>query len=301
MDPLRGLLPFVRVAESGGFRAAAKTLGVTAAAVSKAVKALEEELGVPLFERTTREVRLTVEGAELFRRAAEALALVDAATRDVRDARSRPRGEVRVSVSPVLVGWVAPVLTKLLSRHAELSLDLRVTDRIATLFGDEIDVAVRVGAGTDDRVVATKLCDTTWVTVAAPELLGRLRMESQASGPWVVYRHRSGAVERPKVASAEGAFVAVDGPYVAACSTGDAMLQLVRAGAGMCQLLDVLAEPLLAEGALVEVQRQWRRRGPSLTVVSLRGRRSVPRIRAVVDALREGLATPPRRDGAEHA
>src|SRR5688572_32555658 len=102
MDVFTGVIPFVHVADTGGFRAAAARLGVSAAAVSKAVAKLEAELGVSLFERSSRHVALTTEGAAFLERCREALAQLQAGRDQVAGAQRGPHGTLRVTFPPVL-------------------------------------------------------------------------------------------------------------------------------------------------------------------------------------------------------
>src|SRR4051794_41743967 len=98
-DELEGMATFVAVAETRGFRAAAQRLGITGSAVSQSLRRLEERLGVPLVQRTTRSVRLTEAGERLYASVRPALEEVRAAVLAVGELASQPRGTLRLSVS----------------------------------------------------------------------------------------------------------------------------------------------------------------------------------------------------------
>jgi DNA-binding transcriptional LysR family regulator len=168
-----GIEPFVAVAETRSFRAAAARLGVSTAAVSKAVRKLEDELGVPLLQRTTRHVSVTPEGEALLVHAREALDRLLAGLDRVARARGLAEGPLRVSVSPVLGRLVVGALPRLLQRHPGLVPDLSVTDRVVSLAEDEVDVAVRIGRLDDSSLIAHRLRPPRWVTVASPAYLAR--------------------------------------------------------------------------------------------------------------------------------
>src|SRR5262245_30763260 len=104
----RGVVPFVVVAEEKSFRKAAARLGISAAAVSKAIQILESEVGLPLLARSTRAVSLTAEGEAFFERCQGAVAAVQGAREALDAARRQPEGELTVSVPFVATSLVAP-------------------------------------------------------------------------------------------------------------------------------------------------------------------------------------------------
>ncbi|WP_309893445.1 LysR family transcriptional regulator [Archangium sp.] len=122
MDLFAGILPFVHVAQERSFRRAAERLGVSTAAVSKAVQKLEADLGVRLLERTSRQVALTPEGESFLERAREAVAQVRAAREVAAQAQSAPKGPLTVTLPYILSPLVLPRLVRLQARHPALTL-----------------------------------------------------------------------------------------------------------------------------------------------------------------------------------
>ena len=133
----RAALSFVQAADRGGFAAAARVLGISAAAVSKNVAGLEKALGVRLMNRTTRTVSLTEEGEAFLRQARIALEALDRATEAVIAHRAAPTGNVRISTS---VGFgceqLTPILPGLLERYPGLSVEVDFDDRVIDLIHD---------------------------------------------------------------------------------------------------------------------------------------------------------------------
>src|SRR5687767_1459030 len=167
----RGVVPFVMVAEERSFRRAATRLGVSAAAVSKAIQALEARFALPLLVRSSREVALTREGELLFARCKEAVAAVAGARESLESTKKLPAGELVVSAPYVTSTLLAPALVLLRSRYPQLDLRVMVTDRLSKLAEESVDIAVRVGPLSGASLVARRLRRTRIVTVAAPAYL----------------------------------------------------------------------------------------------------------------------------------
>ena len=145
MEPFAGVVPFVAVAEEQSFRAAAARLGLSVAAVSKAVQKLEARLGATLLARTSRQVALTAEGALYLARCRAALDELQAGRELVAEATKVAQGPLRISLSPIVARPVATRLGSLAARHPRLAFELVVTDRLTRLAEEGIDVAVRIG------------------------------------------------------------------------------------------------------------------------------------------------------------
>lgn len=174
MDRLRAMEAFVAVAEQRGFAAAARRLRLSASAVTRLVAALEEQLEVQLLQRTTRSVALTDAGARYLERARRILADVDEAEGAARAEQREPTGRFVVA-APVVFGrlQVAPILGAYLSRHRKVVGELLLSDAVASLVDDGIDLAVRIGQLPDSSLVARRVGETRRVVVGAPRYLRR--------------------------------------------------------------------------------------------------------------------------------
>jgi DNA-binding transcriptional LysR family regulator len=172
MDRLDALRTFVAVAEHRSFSAAARQLHVSAAVASRAVSGLEQELGAALLHRATRSVTLTPEGTAFVARCREALDLLDDARRDLQGGRAEPRGLLVIN-APVVFGrlHVLPIVSRVLRAYPALQVRLTLTDQIARLAEDGIDVAVRAGELTDSALIAVKLIDVHRLPVASAAYL----------------------------------------------------------------------------------------------------------------------------------
>lgn len=169
---VRAILSFVQAADAGSFAAAARSLDISPAAVSKNIAGLERALGVRLMNRTTRTLNLTEEGAAFLRQARVGLEALDLAAETVMAHRSSPAGRVRISTS---VGFgreqLTPLLPGLMQKYPGLSCDVDFDDRVIDMVHERYDVALRGGQITDSSLVARPICQFRVVLVASPGYL----------------------------------------------------------------------------------------------------------------------------------
>lgn len=290
-DPFAGILPFVHVADERSFRRAAERLGVTTAAVSKAIAKLEGELGVTLLVRTSRHVALTPEGEAFLERCRHAVEEVRAGRELVAQAQRVPQGVVKLTMPFILGRVVAPILARVGQRHPRVSFQLHLTDRFVRLAEEQIDVAIRLGELEASSLVARRLRTPSWVTVASPAYLARHPAPKQVAD---LARHACLKFVTPRGAVREWTFrsgaSATPSSFVA--DHGEVLLDAAIAGAGIFQALDFMVEAPLADGRLVEVLADEREDGPRLHALALPRRSSSPKVRVVLDALIEGLGAP---------
>ena len=173
MDRLNGLMAFVRTADLGSFVAAARVLGISASAVGKSVANLERELGVRLFQRSTRRIRLTEEGQFFHERCRRIIDDLDDAHAMLSHTLQAPRGRLRVSVPIVSYHFLLPILPEFMARHPDVELDIDFNDRIVDLIDEGIDVAIRSGNLPDSRLMTRPLAPYRLLLCAAPTYLER--------------------------------------------------------------------------------------------------------------------------------
>ncbi|AOJ04081.1 LysR family transcriptional regulator [Burkholderia mayonis] len=176
MDKLLALQTFTVVADTGGFSKAARQLGTATSSVTRLMDALEASLGVTLLTRTTRHVTLTDAGATYLDQVGGLLSQLVEADESVADAGGEPVGTLRVSV-PVTYARIVlgPHLSAFLDEYPRVSLDLVVSDAYLDLATDRIDVAVRIGAPSQDPgLVVRKLMENRRIVVASHDYLDRM-------------------------------------------------------------------------------------------------------------------------------
>ncbi|GAB4564961.1 MAG: LysR family transcriptional regulator [Haliangiales bacterium] len=297
-DLFVGVMPFVYAAQERSFRRAAERLGITPAAVSKAVQRLETELGVQLLNRTTRRVELSPEGELYLARCQEAIAQVQAGRQRLEMARRDPRGELTVSLPPILGQLVVSRIVRFTGRYPHLEVHLRFTDRVSRMIDEGIDVALRMGVLADSTLAARRLMQTRWATVAAPGYLARRgtphKLDALNEHDCVVFRGPRGAAVPWSFAAGEGIERKRVTPRLV-MDQGDLLLEAAIAGVGICQVLDFMIGDAVRAGRVVEILRDVAAPGPDIHAVFLSGQRTSPRIRAFLDFLVDELALPGER------
>ena len=288
----RAVEVFVAAVEAGNFTRAAVQLGLTPAAVSRAIARHEAALGVRLFRRTTRTMHLTDDGRAYVERCRQALALLAEAERELTRRRGAPRGLVRLS-APTTYGHarVVPVVARVRARHPEIEVELNISNRNVDFVAEGYDLAVRMGEPADSELVAHKLMDATLGVLASPgylEARGRPRrledLERHALIGFV--RPSSGRVMPWIFRRADGSHVSVNPDGALRC-TDDfvACVALARAGAGLVQAYHFLVADDLARGHLVEVLPGFAGRTRPFHLLQPPRRELTPAVRVVADAL----------------
>jgi DNA-binding transcriptional LysR family regulator len=252
MDRIDAMQAFVAVADSHGFASAARRLHLSPSAVTRLVAALEERLGARLLQRTTRSVALTDAGARYLERARRILADVEEAELAAEGERIRPSGRLVVS-APVGFGrlHVSPVMSAYLKRFGDVSAELRLEDRVASLVEDGIDVAVRIGHLADSSLVARQVGEMRRIVVASPAYLKR---HGEPKAPAAIAAHQ--AIQFGASASGEWRFVEngrefrIDIAPRLSTNSADAAIQYAEAGGGLTRVLAYQAADGLKRGKL---------------------------------------------------
>lgn len=298
MDKLLALKAFVATVRTGGFSAAGRSLGVATSSVTRLVSSLESELQSVLLNRSTRQVGVTEAGQAYFERAVailEALAEADAA---VCDAGSQARGRLNVSV-PVEFGRriIAPHLGRLLERHPQLELNLRLSDEVVDLLGEGVDVAVRLGSAVvSDDVVSVRLGAFNRWLVASPEYLAQSLPidEPKALLDHQCLRFDYGTASQRWQFNAAGEVqqVAVRGRLHS--NNADVLREAALAGQGVALLADWLVRDDVANGRLLRLLEPYDispgSASGAISVLYLPNQRGSRRVAAFVEFLRELLA-----------
>ncbi|WP_336057499.1 LysR family transcriptional regulator [Nitratireductor sp. CH_MIT9313-5] len=177
MDTLTRMRAFVDVVEAEGYSAAARKIGRSKALLSKYVRELEDELGVLLLNRTTRQFSLTQTGHEYYRKVIEILREIDSLSESIRDATGDIRGRIKLS-APRSFADAAPgrSLIDFAIEHPDIELDIHLDDRFVDMVEDGFDLAIRITRLDDSSLIARKLAPFSVPLVASPELIERVGM-----------------------------------------------------------------------------------------------------------------------------
>ncbi|WP_050929824.1 LysR family transcriptional regulator [Aestuariivita boseongensis] len=260
MRDLHALRLFLSVARDASFAEAARRMGTTPASVTRAIAALEEELGTQLFVRTTRKVSLTSEGAAFAARIGHLVTDLDEAMDSLRHRDATAHGDLRLSV-PVSFGLrVLPdILQRFRLSHPQVRLSVDMTDRFVDILDGSVDLAVRISGPPEDRsTIWRKICGVERLLVGAPEVpeaairspddLRAERCLSYGSDPAGEKWSLSHGRERRSLRAGRGF----------SSNNGDLLAQMAEQGAGVALLPRFIVATGLEAGRLVHVLPDWR-------------------------------------------
>ena len=292
MQGLQQFIAFAETAKHGGFAAAAREQGVAPSTLAKAVARLETALGVKLFHRTTRQVRLTPDGERLFQRCQRVLAEVEDLQAEASGTRASVSGTLRIDL-PAFYGkrFVLPLLAGLMQRYPQLKIDVRLSDAYVDLVREGVDLALRIGQLRDSTLVARRVDKQQLVLCASRQYLARRgtprRLEELAGHDAIVFRLPTSGRDRPWQFRQRGSEVELRPQPRARINDTEALLQGLKLGLGICQVPDNIVAPALASGLLVELLPTFRPQPMPISIVYPSGRLMPSRVRAAVAALEE--------------
>ncbi len=288
MDRLSEYETFLEVTRQGSFSGAARQLGVTASAVSKQVKALEERLGARLFQRTTRRVALTDAGRAFSDRATEILHDVEEAESAVAAGQSEPRGVLRVG-APMDFGrlHLARSVADFAAQHPLVSMEVELVDRFVDLVDEGLDVVVRIADMPDSSLVSRRLAPCRRVLCASP---GWLADHGRPAEPDALREHgriayayeaeRAWTFDTP-----DGDRLRVDPPVAHRSNNGELTCEMVAAGLGIALLPTFLAADAVRAGRIETLFADRLRSTLSIQAVYPHRRHLSAKVRAFVDHL----------------
>jgi DNA-binding transcriptional LysR family regulator len=254
-----GIPEFLAVAELGSFRAAAVQLRVTPGAVSQAVKALEDQVGLPLFLRTTRSVGLTEAGTLFLAQLRPATAEIRQAVDGLEALRGRPVGTLRLSVPRIALETVVyPVLPEFRRRHPEIGVEVEVDDASIDLSSGGYDAGIRLGEFIERDMIAVKLTpDFRWIVVGAPcyfESRGwPRRPQDLTNHECIRYRFPSARTVYRWEFVEDGRRFSLDPPGRIMVTDHLAMNAIAIRGLGLAYTADIVAAGDRAAGRLISV------------------------------------------------
>jgi DNA-binding transcriptional LysR family regulator len=306
LDYFAAMKAFTRVVELGSFSRAASEAAMKVSTVSRSIGALESDMGVALFNRTTRRLHLTEAGHIFYERAAHILAELDEARGFTSSLNARPHGLLRINI-PGAFGrlHVMPHMAAFLARFPEVRLDATLTDVTVDLIETGADVAVRIGALADSILIAKRLAPHRRLLVASPAYLAArapqepadlrehecLLFALQPASAWYC---------RPSDAkTAEPIAVAVGGRLRA--NDSEALRDAALRDLGLALLPTWLVGHNIRAGRLIAVLPKWEwliAPGPERAIWAIYPPKKVvpPKTRAFLDFLAERFGAPPYWD-----
>jgi DNA-binding transcriptional LysR family regulator len=243
------LRSFHAAAEAGSLTSAGDRLGISQSAVSRQIAALEEALGVSLFQRHARGLVLTDSGHTLFRSTMEMAQAAASANTALRDQQETPQGELIVS-APVAFGstWLVPRLGNFVRKHPDLHLDLRLEDREYDLLKLEAECAIRLWAADKADLIQRKLGTVATNLYASPEYLKAFGMprtpQDLDNHRIIAYGDENSPLQEMSFACRVGRDDAPPRPATLKVNNVFAMLRAVDAGLGIADVPDYMASTM---------------------------------------------------------
>lgn len=289
MDQIQAMRIFTRVVEAGTFTRAADSLALPKATVTKHVQALEERLRVKLLNRTTRRVTVTADGAAYYERTVRLLADLDDIEASMTNARANPMGRLRVDVgTSVAQLLIIPHLADFQKRFPDIQLDLGVSDRPVDLIGDNVDCVIRGGELSDQSLVARRIGNLEFITVASPDYIARhgtpqhpLEIEEKHTS--LLYFSPLSGRHYPLEFRRGGESIDITGPYQVSVNEANAYVSAALHGMGVAQISSFQAHTHLKTGALVQLLADWTQPLLPIYVVYPPNRHLSAKVRAFVD------------------
>jgi len=286
MDRFEAMRVFTRVVERRSFTLAAEDLGLPRSTVTDAVKALEARLGVRLLERTTRQVRPTLDGEAHYRRCLSLIA-------DLEDAEgafggARPRGLLRLEVQGTLARhFLLPNLPKFFAEYPDIEINMSESDRWIDLIREGVDCVLRFGHLPDSDMIARQVVVLERLTCATPDYLAR---HGTPTNPGALDGHRMIGLRslttgrlRPMEFVIGDTLQEITLPVIMSVTGPESYLATARLGLGLVQVPRFHAETDLAQGTLVQVLLECPPPSVPVSLLYPRNRQLSRRVRVFID------------------
>ncbi|MFN3945238.1 MAG: LysR family transcriptional regulator [Allosphingosinicella sp.] len=260
---LADLSAFVAVARLGSFRRAAAELGVTASALSHALRALEERLGVRLLNRTTRSVSLTEAGEQLYARLLPAFEDVATAVDGVNSFRDRPAGSVRINVPRLAAATViAPMLARFTAEFPEVRLEVTVDDGVVNIVDGRYDAGIRFGEAVERDMIAVRVSpDQRFAVVGSPAYFEDrpkpISPQDLRHHPCIGFRLPTSGVLYRWELEKDGIAIEVAPAGAPILNDPELSIQAALDGVGLAFTGAGILAPYIEDGRLVQVLKDW--------------------------------------------
>jgi DNA-binding transcriptional LysR family regulator len=292
MDQIHLMKVFVAVGELESFAAAARRLDISPAAVTRAVSALEEQIGVKLLLRTTRSVRLTEAGCRYLEDTRHILTSIHEANEAAAGINATPKGELAIT-APILFGkkFVMPCIVRYLQQYPEVDVSAYFLDRVVNMVEEGMDVAVRIGPLPDSGLKALRVGRVRRMLCASPDYLARMGEP----------RHPSDLPEHQVIATtnlsprAGWRFGLADEPTLVrmkprlTVTSNDAAIAAAVGGLGIARLLSYQVVDELASGQLQVVLAEYEEAPWPIHVLHRESKYGSAKVRSFIDMLAQDL------------
>lgn len=295
MDRFESMRLFMRIVELGSFTKAAEDMDLPRATVTHAVQQLEKRLGARLLQRTTRQVRATLDGEAYYERCQRLIADLEETEAAFSQSQVRPKGKLRVDLQGSLaMHFLLPHLGEFCEKYPDIELDIGMGDRLVDLVREGVDCVLRGGEPRDSSLVVRRITENPQLTCASAAYIRRhgtpLSIESLREHRAVNYISSSTGRRLPFDFLVDGQPRSVQVPGTVAVRQADAYHACCEAGLGLIQIPRYHIEDKLADGSLVEVLAPFRPAPMPVSVLYPHSRQLSPRVRVFIDWVAERMS-----------
>lgn len=287
------LMTFHAIAQEGSITKAAQRLEIASPSVSNALKSLEEELGLPLFTRTTRRIELTEAGRQLYDNTIGSTNELSLALESVSDLSKVPSGKVRLTVPRFVYQYLLkPIYAEFCFRYPSIELEISVSDAAIDILKEGFDLGIRFGDRVEEGMVARQLTQPMKEALfASPDYIGEYGLpktpEELKHHKLIQYRFITSKQVAPLLLNRSGEDLTVNMPSALIVNDTDLMLDAAVKGIGIGRIVDPMIQELLASKTLVPVLQDYWYPYSALYVYFHRNTQKAKRVRVLIDFLLE--------------
>jgi DNA-binding transcriptional LysR family regulator len=282
------VLIFVRVIQAGSFSRAAKLLKMPVSTVSRRVAELEEELGVPLIQRTTRSLKITDVGSAYFEHGKTIAAEIEKAEALVTNLQSIPQGLLKITAAADFgTRFLGEIVTDFLKTNPRVQADVLLTERVVDLVGEGFDLAIRMGELDDSSLMARKLGSLNMFVYASPDFL-KISGEPKSCldlAKQECIRFTGEDDQRWSLKSSKGAQMTVKVSGRITSNNMESVRTFALAGAGFALMPKYLCDEDVKAGRLKIVLKDWAQNTGPIHLVFPGQKFQLPKVRAFADHL----------------
>lgn len=287
------LMMFHTIAQEGSITAAARKLEIAPPSVSQALKMLEEQLGLPLFTRTTRRIELTEAGQLLYERTLASMSELNLAVESVSDLSRVPSGKVRITVPRfVYQSLLKPIYIEFCQRYPSIQLEISVSDKAIDIIRDGFDMGIRFGDRVEEGMIARQLTlPVKEALFASPSYVEQYGLpktpDDLKQHKLIQYRFISSNQVAPLNLNNQGETLTVNMPTALIVNDTDVMIDAAHNGLGIGRIVTPMVEEGFKKGEIVPVLEEYWQPYSGLYVYFHKNTQKAKRVRVLIDFLLE--------------
>lgn len=287
------LMMFHTIAQEGSITAAARKLEIAPPSVSQALKMLEEQLGLPLFTRTTRRIELTEAGQLLYERTLASMSELNLAVESVSDLSRVPSGKVRITVPRfVYQSLLKPIYIEFCQRYPSIQLEISVSDKAIDIIRDGFDMGIRFGDRVEEGMIARQLTlpvkEALFASPGYVEQYGLPKTPDDLKQHKLIqYRFISSNQVAPLNLNNQGETITVNIPTALIVNDTDVMIDAAHNGLGIGRIVTPMVQEGFKKGEIVPVLEEYWQPYSGLYVYFHKNTQKAKRVRVLIDFLLE--------------